>query len=499
MASMDSISDSKMEKIAAKAAKRAFQKAKIEDDLDLPDEDYTQEDVRNLISSPLPELHDGLDAVGFDVFDHCDALQKKEGHQISYVIKRNGEMLTVKYHPYSWERLQKEFGAGQYQIIAKSLTSKRYLKQETRVVADDFGNIERGTPQPQIVMPPPQPQGIDFKEMFMLMQTQQEKQRAEARELAREQASMQQNQMMAMVEMMKTGSNQSSQMFLEVAKMTQAVSEKLASSQATAMEKMESRFEKFMTQVVQMTQNNKPDKETISPLEVMEMTRKAEEAGFNRMAQLMALARAEADERMSYREESSGGGGGEKKSLTDTLIESMLPTITTALTGAAAAPQRIPSQPQPRGQLQPQAARPRLSQQKTQGVKTAQAPQRAIATGNTNKTSNKSPALNSFGLPIADFTTEVVEKKAEVPKLPSVETVEGWISPAITDALLNQTPVAEAAPRVLEAVKNQGLSKNDFCKIMSVDAMQNLVNKYGLPDMAFDYFKELHAHISTNT
>jgi hypothetical protein len=490
MAETSTHTDSRLEKMASRAAERAYKKAKVESDIDIPDQ-FSAEDVDNLVSSTPDDAADDI-SIGFDLFDYCDKLQKNQGHQISYVVKRNGEMLTVKYHPYTWERIQKEYGAGQYQIIAKSLTTKRYLKQETRVIADTEENWRNNNKEQQVIhIPaPPPPPGIDFKEMFLMMNQMQERQRQEAREQSKEAAKMQENQMMAMVEMMKTSSNQSSQMFLEVAKMTQTVSEKLASSQAQMFEKMETRFER----VIDKLGNNKVETPSINPFEILKMTKDAEESGFNRMAQLLTFARAEAEERYSDRDERQPKA--EKKSLTDTLIESMLPTITTALTGQAFGQGTpVAKLPQQVRRVLPQT-RPAIPAKAATGNQTTGNNQAPRETNPQTQSNAKSRVINGIGLPSVSFD-EVPLSKQEV--LPTITEIEEWLAPIVGECLFNRVPVEQASPTVIDVLKNRGLSKENFCKIMSESSMIALVTKYGLPEEATDWFKGVYANISSTT
>lgn len=490
-------SDNRLEKMAEKAAKRAFQKAKVQAEVDLP-EDFSQSDISNLLSDPSSDTDSYADSVGFDIFDHCDKLQKTQGHQISYVVKRNGEMLTVKYHPYSWEQVQKEFGAGQYQIIAKSITTKRYLKMETRVLADHKGNIET----PEKVQ---QSSGMEFDKLILLMQQQreqdrremkeqlerqkaeEERRRIEEKERVKETISQTQNQTIMLVEMMKMMNDKSERSTLELAKLQQAAEERAARAQDKQMQ--------LMIQLMQsQTQNNQPKETGLSPLELMKLTKEAEESGFNRMFQLLNMARAEAEERIAYREESGGGGSREeKKSLTDRLIETMIPTITTAI-AQNGLPKQVPA-PVRRPLQAPPAARPGVPAQATTGVRQQTTHPRPQAPQKSNSGNGAASERTALGLPTIKFKKET--KTAEV--LPTPEQVEEWISPVMTDALLSEKPVPETASKLVEVVKNHGLSKENFCKIMNLEQLRGLVTKYGLPEVAYDYFKEIHAHLSTTT
>lgn len=69
-----------------------------------------------------------------DVFDYCHPLVEKS-EVVAYTIYKNSEFLAMKPHPYSWSKLQLEFGEGHYRVVAKSQLTKRILKQQTSFVS----------------------------------------------------------------------------------------------------------------------------------------------------------------------------------------------------------------------------------------------------------------------------------------------------------------------------------------------------------------------------
>lgn len=524
---MAETTETRMERLASKAADRAvraFQSSGAT--FEIPDNlNFSTDDLDSDVVS------DGEVAAAFDIFDWCDDTTKK-GHQIQYVVKRNGEMLGIKYHPYSWEQIQKEFKGGQYQVVAKSLTTKKYLKSETRTLSDpikgaseDFEDV-----QPKFI-PPPQPQGPNFMELFTLFQGMSEKQRVEAREAARENAQTAQANMMAFVEMMKSSQTGSQQMFFEIAKMTQTVSEKLAESQRQMFEKMETRFEKVLEKVSEKTAV-KPEKPEFTLMDILKLQNDSQEKGFALFNKLSQIAESKAAERVELIEELRGDtGGGEKKekSMTDTLIETMLPTIATALTQRqAVAPQVAQVQPT-RRMLQPpvaaipqqaRAAQPRpvapaAQAQASRPVQAKAAQAQGQTVGGSSRVASRQtpPVKGAFGLPTATFFTEpavqpvetpVVEEKKEVQVVETkvgatIESYKELLVPVFGDCLLNLKSVPEGSQAVLAALEKNGHTREEFLKTVSLADLMSIVASFELPAEANPWFEGVYADLKGTT
>lgn len=501
-------SENRLEKLASKAADKAVKALQSSGEaLEFADSfSFAGEAVE-------AGIEDGEAAAAFDIFDHCEEITKK-GHQIQYVVKRNGEMLGIKYHPYSWEQLQKEFRGGQYQVVAKSLTTKRYLKSETRTLSDPIrglSGIEDETETVKVA-PAPTPQGPNFMELFTLFQTMNEKQRVEAREAAREQANSAQANMMAFVEMMKSTQTGSQQMFFEIAKMTQQVSEKLAESQKQMFEKMENRFERVIDKIQTQTQtaSNKPE---FGLFELMKLQQDSQEKGFQLFNKLSQIAEAKAAEKIELIEELKSERGdepAEKKSMTDSLIETMLPTITAAL----AAPQGVPAQaqavPQQRRVLPPGAtahqaraaqARPTAARNPTQTGGQAQAARGAQAgAGSGNAGGQAGVTRNSVGLPKIVFPTATA--KAEAPTQPvgqgyTKDQYQELLVPIFGECLLNSVSPEEGAAKISTAIAQTGNKVSQFLHTVSFADIMGIVRSYELPEEANPWFETVYAHLSS--
>lgn len=511
--------DTRLDRLATKAADRALKS------MGSSGVSY-ESPTLNSFSEENYEIESGEAVAAFDIFDWCDETTKK-GHQIQYVVKRNGEMLAIKYHPYSWEQIQKEYKGGQYQIVAKSLTTKKYLKSETRTLSDPLKTDDSDEIAQKIMMQAPQPpQGPNFMELFTLFQSMNEKQRAEARESAKETAQMGQQNMLAFVEMMKSSQTGSQQMFFEIAKMTQQVSEKLAESQRAMFEKMETRFEKILDKVSEKT-SPKTDKPEFGLLELMKMQQESQEKGFQLFNQLSQIAETKAAERVEMMEELRGeqtsAAPVKEKSMTDTLIETMLPTIAGALAGSQAVPptqqavqpvrralppqqigqvRQVPRQVQP---TQPGATAQRTQVQAVRPGQTQANAQKSAASGPVSRQTSGQPTVkrNALGLPVA----EIPVKAAETPVVTVQATVETpkttdlkakfteILVPVLGESLLGGVSPEQGATATIAALEKSGHTRVEFVENVSLPDLMAVVSGFNLPEEANPWFEGLYAHL----
>jgi len=541
---MAELSEAKLEKIAARAARKVQDESNVRSKILEEGEeevfDLTSDQDLDAFNDSPPD--EGEAAVAYDIFDDMEGRVKK-GHQIQYMLKRNGEMITVLYHPYSWEQIQRKYKGGQYQVIAKSLTTKRYIKSETRMLADPTGGAEGyGEASPQFsqaqiqqqieaqvkAQTANQQQAPSFMELFSVMNSMSEKSKQAEKESSAVAAQSNQQFMMAFIEMSRSQSTQSQQMMLEIAKMTQAMSDKMAQTTTQMFEKMESRFEKIIDKL-----GNKKD-DGISPLDLLKLQNESQDKGFKLFNQLSQIAEAKAQEKVEMMEEMEerfgGKGAGEKKSMTDTLIETMLPTISSALLqssqGAAKAAPQIPQQQR---RALPRAANPSNQGQRVNKSNTAIP--RANANANKTQASNQGAQTGAtqasasggetggqsvevvnnvigekFGLgsvaivaetsePIIDqdFDQTHFENVTDYPELDQAAIVEA-LAPVIGECLMSGIAPAPAATACIEKLKAHNVGVKKLLSLLSHDDMMKLVATYNLPPEANPWFNEVYAN-----
>ncbi len=516
---------SKTEKLAAKKAiDDALAREKLmeeaeEEDFSFEDHDSEGNEVNQDEDDELL-IDESVKAAAFDIFDEGDRLTKA-GIPIRYWIKRNGSFICEKYPPYSFNELQKEFKGGQYHVVAKELSTNRIKKSQVMSLGDPLKSDDREERETFRHVPEPTPQAAQpsFMELFSLMNKMSEDKAREAREQASNKNSESNNFMMAFLEMNKSASiqaqaqqAQTQAMMLEIAKMNQTVSEKLAESQAKMFEKMESRFEKII-EVVQAKDNHK--EKPLDPMVLFKMMNDSKTEGFELFSKISELAQEKADEKIALMDDRGSASKEPRLSMTDRLIEGILPTIATALVTRTAAPEPQPVQtqrrvlpkPQANGNVQPvarntQAQNAASSQQQKAGNQGKGGVSRTASGGNTRVI-----AKNSSGLSKVDFgaqkAVETVKPEVVAPTEDEIKAktaafkafVTEKLAPTLGECLMNTVEPSIGAERCEETLKLSNISLNTFLKNVSNDDMLEIVETFGLPNEAKAWFNDLYANI----
>lgn len=487
----------KLESLANKAAARALKNRRTVESEILEDDDAFEGDL---------ETVDIEEIVEFDIFDFCQKEFVEKGDYIDYSIKKNGALAGTKKHPYSWDKVQKEFGEGRYQIIAKSKTTGRIVKKQSMEVeglGNSYEDEKKSSFDPSDLVSriaeavKPKQEGPNFMELFTLMNNASEKARVEAERAAEKQQStivqmMNQNTQM-MLAMFQTQTQQPKQdNTVELARLIQSFAEK-----------MENRFEKAIDKI---QAQNQP-KDNVSVIEMIKMREEAQEKGFKLYSQLNQLAESKAQEKVELIEEYRGEGGGEgkkDKSMTETLIETMLPTIAGAL-AKTGQPQAAP-QPQRLVSPRPGVPQQRIAKPKTQALPKAniQPKEKAVQSSREVPRQNGQVAQpvkkeSDTGLPKANIQ---IKKPVQVAPAVSVEWKKGitdLLVPVYTEHLLEQTEPVQVAPKIIATLAANGVGREEFLEKVTSSDILDVVKGFELPEIAYPWFEEIYAHIKAGT
>jgi hypothetical protein len=300
------------------------------------------------------DVESSLAPYDFDIFvDYGDKYSQK-GDLPKYHIYKNNQLLSVKLHPYSWDRLQKEFGGGHYKIRMSSSTSGKFIKQQSQHVAD--------VPRSELDEENKQTNNKFFDLLATMNQTIQENQmrqeeRSREERLAferkmeqqnsklAEESQNQQNTLLAMItammnrpkdnstETIMAAMQQQSQQNMQMMMAMMEGGKKNDNSEAimTLMMQMNtntmnlikemnqstsSAFEKIGDKIANM--QNKDD--GLGGLKLVELFQTAQGQGFEQMKMLQELADAKADEKAAL-------SGNEDDSTVKTLIKSVVPIV----------------------------------------------------------------------------------------------------------------------------------------------------------------------------
>jgi hypothetical protein len=514
-----------LKEVAKQVAREAILEFNDQNDDEGPD-DETLSFIDS--SNGITEERKDNDPTGFDIFSDVGEPRTEKGDIIRYVIRKWGQHIATKFHPYSWEELHEEYGSGNYQVIARSDSTKKFVKSESRILGDArSANRKQNTETREETVAPPhqQPQGLGFMELFTLLQEQQKQAKEEAREVSRE-AQNTQNQMMILVaELLKTNSTSGvsssvqmmqmiTQMIQQQQQTTNQMFEKMAENQVKMFEKINERIEKVA------------DKKSSE----FEMLNK----GFEMFSKMNDLAEKKAQFQLELLEEAKADAKSDddssprKKSLTDSLIEGILPVVSQALVAQQQGPALVAHKHQlalqqqaiQRRQLQVAQARRAKADRQLQtgsGVKTVGNANTTPTLQTTTKSEVKTSVtpggatvrtniVKNSGLPSLAIgqkeDVDVLELESQSNNLTELtvrEKCQKLLPEFLGKLMLENVPSDVAAGQTLEMLKNQGISREDFLKEVQVDDLLAVAEEYGLPEVAFEWLNDLYAHIQSKS
>lgn len=413
------------------AVRRSVNEAlKTRDLPDLDEEEELEEEEEREIESGIPT----------NIFDLCHNLIDTKGEVVSYEIQKNSQFVAKKPHPYSWEQVQKEFGAGHYRVIARSERTKQYLKQETKFVAepaaqeektsvaeavraampptiDPFDNIAKMATLLKSLTPPPPPP-VEDKSSAMMMTF-----------------------MQTMMQMNQQATASTQTMMMEMQKSNQTLIERLDRSQKETLDKLEAKLAA-----------GSGKEKGLDAIALLKLVQDAEKRGQENYARLDELAEKRARQ-MNGNDEDK-----EPETMTDKLIKSVLPAVSSALSQ----PRQVQAQPPQVVQRPPVRAVP---------------PRRPVtnAIPMPKKTMSRQEALDLIMPPLgmkllaSDQVKDDREKVVQMQREAAIES------------------------RDILAAKNVTL--NQLLKVVSRDDMLGIAKSVGLPDEAHTWLTEYYAHL----
>ncbi len=362
----------------------------------------------------------------YDIFDDVEENQYKKGVEVEYFIYRGNTLVGTKEHPYSWKQLAAEFGSGRYRVQAKSLISKKYLTQQTQSV-EKFLAQNGQAPVMQVAQREPREDRDMIGEFAKLLTL--------VREASPQTPPPQDNNIMMLMMKMQEMNQQT---MLQMSTNMTSMIEKLSDSTSKAVEKMNERVERILTEGT----GGKRDK-GLDPIELMKLIKDAENSGFERWQALDELA-----ERKAERESSSGGK--ESKGLVQSLAEGLIPVVA-------------------------QAAASQMAAQKAQAL---QAPQAAPV---------RAPAQRLPAPKAPPTVRPQSPSQAQAPKTVSTvkpkENLQGRIVNTLMPILMKETTSVEnAALNSENALKGIGIQLPDALRALTRDDMMSIARNSKLPE-----------------
>lgn len=495
-------------------------------DSDDGDEDDTPTPPKRNLTPQLPPTD--------DIFDFCEMEYVRKGVPVSFIVSKNGTLIGELQFPLSWHALQQEWGGGLYTVRAKNINTKKFLKVQTMTVAEppnrnsnkknDEAPVEK--PVERYMPQEPQQPPVNFLELLSFMQKTQSDSSDKVREAQREARDSQTTLMAAMMQMMsQTAKPQTSsddkimalmmqmqqntnQMFEKVMMMTrESISEVSKSSEKI--------FEKLSQRIDTLADTKKPSGLEYSPQQVMELMMQGQQRGFEMWSQMERLADVKASQRLEILEATKSEAVEESrpKSLTEKLVDSMLPAVASVISAQVAAQQRSP---QP---ALPAAPRPKPVPAKPQAPAPRQAPARPRPAAPQPKPRPKpspeaprvpevieveaAPKADPFGFPSASTTAPVenpiIEASAESFDEEKFNAYMNHAATSLMNSYQAKKPIPDTTLELVSSLQAQGIEVPDFLSACPRAKVNETLQSFGADETIMNFVGEVYAHLEART
>lgn len=299
----------KTQELVAEEVRKALLEHKETQNGDLTEEEMNQQEEEAIQS--------GEDS---DVFDLAVERMQKFNDSVYYEIYKDGTRLCTKGHPYSWDQIQKEFGAGFYRVVGKSLRTKRAFKHSTLSLAPPVDEEREAFSFEEKPVNTPPTQGTSMADMLMFLERQEEKRRRELelledrrRQEAREASERSAQTLNTIVAAVSTILPPLLGRREEPKGMDQTVLDFLRSTVETqnkVIEKLQDRIERSTSA-------------TQDPLSAFKLMQDMQDRAFSQVKMMEELAKEKAEEIASY----AGGGDDKPKSMFESMLSTLAPAI----------------------------------------------------------------------------------------------------------------------------------------------------------------------------
>jgi len=463
----------------------------------------------------------------FDIFRDLTGewLEKNAKQPVYYVIYRDSRSNYVaeRYPPYSWAKLQQEFGAGYYIVIAKERGTNRVVIQQPRLVEDfkateknsetrresdvSIQDITRVIDEKLSSFRPKEPvnQQPSITELLTLVFSLQEK--AVARTPQNNDSALIGN-IINLVQAQNEKSTQTTQeqsrmmieMFTKMAENTNSVVRAINENQQKMFEKMNERIETVVKEI------NKPTAAGLSysPQEIIEMQQRAQQTGFEMWSRLETMADAKARQRIEIIEsiKSEEIEDVKPKPLGEKLFETMMPALATVMTqlgrqqavGAPVQnvqPQQLRSLPQPNNVRQMPVKQVNQVQQQV-----VNRPANPVQTKPAQKPVNT--VVNDVDLPSVDFGEIDEDDEPSYMNNPKFAEYIQILQPILVEAWAAKSSIEQTSEKLVQSLQAQGVSTADFLENVKYDDVEDALSEFGLAPEIFTWLRGLYANLEAS-
>lgn len=441
-------------------------KMNLQEDFDDTDSDFDDED-EDEEKYPL-DSHDS----GFDIFDFIDATVKNQ-FPVRYSIKKDGAIIGTQMHPFSWEKVGKKYGKGNYQVQAKNDVTKRILKTQSERL-DGAHLTEDGEASSSSKK---ENTSNNFMEMMAMLKGDQEEARREERERSKEMLQiMTQNQDKTMQLMIAALGNNSKDDSGTTLQMMTMLGDKFSQSIERVQDNTNRLMEKVFDRLDRVEEKFNGEGQ-LRPNDLIKMLKDSETSGFKMYERLMGIADMRAEEKAIL----MGSSGSEDKSTTDRLIETLAPVVIQALNPAARLQGKTQSKiPSLERELpDPEKYKKKPTQTPKQKVQTAKPSSMPSFKPEAKNQSPKTPE-------------QIRQEKIMRVKKQAIEAV----LPLIGQCLMEQKTAVEAKDLTISALTNQFKAEPaPIFKHIGYNELEAIAKQAGLPDEVYPWLQEYHGEL----
>lgn len=467
--------DEEAEKIALEALQN-MENEESEDDEEYDSEDEVDPDAENnTIADTMFSNSTTAQINERDVFEDAQKAAIARNVPIYFSIYKNTGYIARAEYPYSWDKIQKQFGEGHYKVIAKYHGTNQIVTSQSQFVVGIEKPIEASKEN----------ETNQSMSWVALMNEQTEKAKIESQSQAQAQASSMSTMMQMMMQTQAQASSQMQLMMMEMNKQSQAQAQ---ASQALVLSLMTSLASK------------KDDNGGFNSATVLKMIQDAEARGESKTKSWYDLVEKKAEQIAEDRIEAQGSGE-ENESTVKTLVKSFVPILSQVMNQnaqAQAQPQMTQAQ---QAQLVAQKNQEALMNRPNQVIQqgreqSGQGPRPNVGFADERKGIVKTNPIPQASRPeIIVQPQDLVSSNRKEATLETKSKIFNLVKADIGSALLLRKKATETAEKCLKLLEKEGFLRQTVKESLTLEDYFKFAKENSVPDMAKPWIEEFYAEI----
>lgn len=452
-------------------------------DRDSEEEEEEEEDEKppRGVRIPIADQPRSTKDPDFDIFSDLtpQTLEKMGKNPIYFMIYRNSrqEFLAEREYPYSWGKLQTEFGAGFYLVMAREKGTQRIVTIQSKQIGEpsnagennemNVAEVLKMVEQRLANVQPAKPETPNVLELLTTVFALQEKMKTQAPDNS--------GIMQSIIGLVQAQSEKTAQAVSDQTKFMLELTMKMQENTNNVLKSMNETnakmFEKFNEKIEKLGESKPQDNGlSYTPQDVMKIQMEAQQMGFQMWQNLEQMAESKAQQRIAVIESvrSHEIEEAQPKSLAEKMFDAVTPALASLVTSTATG---IPLP----------AARPAL-------------PPRRPKPKRPHPVKSPTPASPSVSddLPKASLEAEPMSDPLFVEYLSALQ-------PILVTAWESKQTIADTSTNLLSSLQSKGISPHQFLSVCSLEKIEAALRPFGLTDDVFAWTRELYAHFTSTT